>query len=214
VFKVFQLASIDSTTNTPHVRSHIHREFLTPEAIPSLPLLLTSTDIRTPKNDQILAIPTVEIVFWAVANQEQYRIRGNASIIPTPSHRYHAQFDPLRGPTLTALNREGLDWELKRRDVFNAMNGRMKATWCTPLVPGTKLEGGYEEMKKWPRTLPKLGEADNEEDKKNLEIALRNFALIVIDPFEVDFVELGVDPNQRTKFTRDGEQWMEEIVVP
>jgi len=53
-----------------------------------------------------------------------------------------------------------------------------------------------------------------EEDKKNLEIALRNFALIVIDPFEVDFVELGVDPNQRTKFTRDGEQWMEEIVVP
>jgi len=93
------------------------------------------------------------------------------------------------------------------------MSGHMKASWCRP-PPGSQLECGYEEAKKWPQNLPKLGEAESEEDKKNLEMALGNFALVVIDPFEVDFVEMGVVPNQRTKFTRDGEQWIEEIIVP
>jgi len=210
---VFQLASIDSATNTPRVRSHIHREFLTAKSIPSLPLLLTTTDIRTPKTTQILPNSPIEIVFWVEATQEQYRIIGNASIIPTPSHPYYVQFDPSRGPTLVALKTEGIDWELKRSQVFNAMSGHMKASWCRP-PPGSKLEGGYEEAKKWPHTLPQLGEAVSEEDKRNLEVALGNFALIVIDPIEVDFVELGLVPNQRTKFTRDGGKWVEEILVP
>lgn len=210
---VFQLASIDSATNTPRVRSHIHRQFLAAKAAPSLPLLVTSTDIRTPKNTQILASPTIEAIFWVEANQEQYRIIGNASVIPTPSHSYHARFDPLRGPVLTAFNNEGIVWESKRREVFDSMSGHMKASWCRP-SPGSKLEGGYEEAKKWPHTLPTLSEAKSEEDKRNLEIALGNFALIIIDPFEVDFLELGVVPNQRTIFTRDGEKWIEEIVVP
>lgn len=119
----------------------------------------------------------------------------------------------MGGPALTALKKEGIDWESKRREVFDSMSGHMKASWCRP-PPGGKLEGGYEEAKKWPQQLPKLGEADNEEDKTNLEIALGNFALVVIDPLEVDFVELGVVPNQRTKFTRDNEEWTEEILVP
>ena len=114
---------------------------------------------------------------------------------------------------MTALKKDGIDWESKRSQVFDSMSGHMKASWCRP-TPGSKLEGGYEEAKKWPQKLPRLGEAETEEDKKNLEIALGNFALVLIDPFEVDFVELGVNPNQRTKFTRDGENWVEEIVVP
>jgi len=211
--QAFQLASIDTATNLPRVRTQIVRSFLTAQAAPSLPLLLSSTDIRTPKITQILSGPVIEAVFWVEATQEQYRILGNASIIPTPSHPYYARFDPVRGPALTALKKEGIDWELKRSEVFDSMSEHMKASWCRP-TPGSKLEGGYEEAKKWPRKLPKLGKAENEEDKKNLEMALGNFALVVIDPFEVDFVELGVVPNQRTKFTRDGEQWTEEIVVP
>lgn len=90
----------------------------------------------------------------------------------------------------------------------------MKASWCRPGIPGTQLEGGYEEAKKWPQSLPKLGEAETEQDKRNLEIALSNFALVVIDPFAVDYVDLGIVPNQRTKFTKEGEEWVEEIVVP
>lgn len=88
----------------------------------------------------------------------------------------------------------------------------MKASWCRP-VPGTKLEDGYEEAKKWPQKLPKLGEGTDEE-KHYLQIALANFALLVIDPVEVDYVELSVNPDQRTKFKKEGESWVEEIVVP
>ena len=130
-----------------------------------------------------------------------------------PLHPYHAQFDPLRGPALTALKKEGIDWEAKRIQIFDSMSGHMKASWCRP-PPGSRLEGGYEEANKWPQKLPNLGNAESEEDKRNLEIALGNFALVVIDPSEVDFVELGVVPNQRTKFTKHGENWAEEIVVP
>lgn len=208
----FQLASIDAN-NIPRVRSCIHREFLGAKASPSLPLLLTTTDIRTPKCAQMLSNPDVEGAFWVEGTQEQYRITGKTSIIPTPAHPYHAQFDPSRGPALTALKNEGIDWEKKRTESFDSMSGHMKASWCRP-VPGSKLDGGYEEAKKWPVKLPKLGEAENEEDKRNLEKALGNFALLVIDPVEVDFVELGVVPNQRTNFTREGEEWVEQIVVP
>jgi pyridoxamine 5'-phosphate oxidase len=62
----------------------------------------------------------------------------------------------------------------------------MKASWCCPL-PGSKLEGGYEEAKKWPQKLPKMRILNCEEDNKNLEVALSNFVLVVIDSFEVDF---------------------------
>lgn len=161
----------------------------------------------------MLSNSNVETVFWAEVNQEQYRISGQASIIPTPAHPYYAQFDPLRGLALSALQKEGINWETKRTESFDSLSGHMKASWCRP-VPGTKLDGGYEEAKKWPERLPKLGEAENEQDKKNLEMALGNFALLLIDPTEVDFVELGMIPNQRTKFTREGEKWVEEIVVP
>lgn len=199
--------------NIPRVRSCILREFLGAKASPSLPLLLSTTDIRTPKCTQILSNPDVEGVLWIEKTQEQYRFTGKTSIIPTPAHPYHAQFDPSRGPALTALKNEGIDWEKKRTESFDTMSGHMKASWCRP-VPGSKLDGGYEEGKKWPEKLPKLGEAENEEDKKNLEKALGNFALLVIDPVEVDYVELGVIPNQRTNLTREGEKWVEQIVVP
>jgi hypothetical protein len=41
---------------------------------------------------------------------------------------------------------------------------------------------------------------------------MANFALVVIDPFQVDFVKLDINPNHRTKFTRDFQGWgLEEL---
>jgi len=210
---VFQLASIDAPNNTPRVRSHILRQFLSAKATPALPLLITTTDIRTPKITQILSNQKIETVFWIEGAQEQFRITGLASILPSPSHPHYAQFDPALGPALTALKKEGIEWESRRTEVFDSLSGHMKASWCHP-IPGSKLEGGYEEANNWPEELPKLGEWKTEADKRNLEFALGNFALLVIDPIAVDFVELGMFPNQRTKFTRVGETWTEEILVP
>jgi hypothetical protein len=115
---------------------------------------------------------------------------------------------------LAALEREGFDWEAKRKDVFDSMSRHMKATWCRP-TPGIRLDGGAEESAKWPEMLPKLGKEESGDEKKNMEVALGNFALVVIDPNEVDYVELGKIPNERTRFTRTPEGlWSEEAVVP
>jgi pyridoxamine 5'-phosphate oxidase len=162
------------------------------------------------------AEPRVEAVYWTASTQEQFRIIGRASIVPTPN--YQAPYPSPSGRVFDELAKEVFDWEKKRVEVFDSMSGHMKATWCRP-VPGTPLKGGDEEMKKWPEKLPKLGEAESEEDKKNLAFALENFALLLVEPFEVDLLELGVQPNKRTNFKRDWEdpnaiEFKETALVP
>ena len=147
---------------------------------------------------------------------EQFRILGRASIVPEVG--YSGAYPAPKGVVYEALKKEGFDWEAKRVETFDRMSGQMKATWCRP-VPGTPLRGGKEEMKKWPETLPKLGEAKDEGERKNLATALGNFALLLIEPFEVDHVEFMVQPDRRTRFERNWEdegsvEFKETLVVP
>lgn len=78
------------------------------------------------------------------------------------------------------------------------------------------MKGGYDDALEWPESLPALGEAKDEEEEKNVEEALKNFALVVIEPFEVDFVELGTKPEKRTVYRREPQEteFTETIVVP
>lgn len=95
-----------------------------------------------------------------------------------------------------------------------SMSGHMKASWCRP-VPGSRLEGGHKEANKWLVTLTEPKDDDDEEMRKNWETALGNFALLIVDPTEVDYVELGVVPNRRTRFWRTSQgTWESEAVVP
>jgi pyridoxamine 5'-phosphate oxidase len=89
----------------------------------------------------------------------------------------------------------------------------MRAAWCRP-TPGTPLEGGYDEMNDWPVRVPKPSEARTEKEKELAKVALSNYALIVIEPVEVDWVQMAVQPNRRTFFTREGGGWKEKPVVP
>ena len=210
-----QLATIDAS-GRPRVRSHLQREFITASALPTLPLILSTTDIRTPKVTQLAANAIVEVVFWTPITMEQFRILGRASIVPEVG--YSGAYPAPKGVVYEALKKEGFDWEAKRVETFDRMSGQMKATWCRP-VPGTPLRGGEEEMKKWPETLPKLGEAKDEGERKNLATALGNFALLLIEPFEVDHVEFMVQPDRRTRFERNWEdegsvEFKETLVVP
>ncbi|KAH7886320.1 pyridoxamine 5'-phosphate oxidase-domain-containing protein [Phlebopus sp. FC_14] len=210
---VLQLATLEGS-DTPRVRSVVHREFLTANAFPNVPLIVSTTDIRTPKVFQMMNIgQRVEAVYWTASTQEQYRITGKASVIPRPGCQ--SPCPSGSGLIFDELAKEGFDWENKRVEVFDRMSGHLKASWCRP-IPGTPLEGGYEEANKWPEKLPKLGGAESEEDKKNLEYALENFALLLIEPFEVDFVELGTTPQKRTKFRRDSGavEFKKTILVP
>jgi len=138
--------------------------------------------------------------------QEQFRISGRAYVLPSPENPLAKSFPGSQ------FAESGFIWEDYRKQVFNELSGHMRASWCRP-VPGSKLDG-YDEGKKWPETVPRLGEAQTEQEKQLQTKALANFSLLVIDPQEVDFVELSMIPNQRTEFTRRGSEWSEEILVP
>ena len=204
-----QFATIGAPA-TPHVRTLVQRAFLTASAYPTLPLILSTTDVRTPKVTQLAANAIAEAVYWTPSTQEQFRILGRASIVPMVG--YKGPYPAPKGVVYEALGKEGFDWEAKRVATFDAMSGHLKATWCRP-VPGTPLVGGEEEMKKWPKTLPKWGEAKTEEEKRELETALANFALLLIEPFEVDYLELGVPPDMRDRRTRFERDWKDEHSV-
>ncbi|THU96869.1 hypothetical protein K435DRAFT_965746 [Dendrothele bispora CBS 962.96] len=255
---VMQLATIESTYSSgpiPKARSIIFRSFLFPpspttssstDPDESKPLLISTTDIRSPKVTQLQANSRLELAWWFEGSQEQFRISGVGCIVPSPNveeyREHHEQFrrfvQSTKSGTLTssgglaALARldsgsgsgggdedsrsGGFDWEQKRIQVFKTMSKYMKASWCRP-VPGSPLIGGEDEAKKWPETVeePKEGDENYEQKKKNWETALRNFALVVVDPVEIDYVELGVMPNKRTRFWRTEEgRWEEMALVP
>ncbi|KAG6380671.1 hypothetical protein JVT61DRAFT_5042 [Boletus reticuloceps] len=210
---VMQFATLEAP-NRPRVRSLIQRGFITSSTLPTLPLILATTDVRTPKVTQLATNNVVEAVYWTSSTQEQFRVLGRASIVPAPG--YSGPYPAPKGVVYDALTKEGFDWEEKRVAVFDAMSGSMKATWCRP-VPGTPLgEGGEDEMKKWPERLPTMGDARSEVEKRLLGVALGNFALLMVEPFEVDYVELGVVPNRRTRCERDegSVEFKETLVVP
>ena len=181
---------------------------------------MSTTDVRSPKVSQINANSHVHVVHWIQGTQEQFRFASRAVIVPSPNHALYQHFvnfiakQRKNGSSgITALVDSGFDWEKQRIDTFKSLSGHMKATWCRP-VPGSPLIGG-EEAKKWPVKLEEPGVDSDEELKRNWETALMNFALVVIEPYECDYCELGVVPNRRTKFSRiGGGNWKEEAVVP
>ncbi|KAI0307652.1 pyridoxamine 5'-phosphate oxidase-domain-containing protein [Multifurca ochricompacta] len=208
---LFQLATVDDAGD-PHVRSLIHRAFLVSPSSPSLPLLVTSTDIRTPKIRHIVHANIVELTWWINATLDQFRISGMAYVFAAPEHSISTSRATLGCPGIKALEVAGIDWEAKRRELFDAVSEQMRATWCRP-APGSPLKNGYGEMNDWPARVPKLSEAKTEKEKQLAELALSNYAIIVIEPLRVDWLQMAIKPNRRT-FTREGSEWKEEEVVP
>lgn len=220
--KAFQLATIDAEGPVPRARSHIFRSFLNSPTAPGLPLLITSTDVRTPKLHHILANANIESCWWIEQTSEQFRITGRVSLVTSPDHQLskitrdhllnNADVDPEGG--LAALMPAKFDWEAKRVEIFKSMSAHMKASWCRP-TPGSVLEGGQDEVRRWPERVGEPKEGDGKEAWKNWETALGNFVLVVIEPSEVDYLTLAVIPNRRYKTTRAvGGGWDEVEVVP
>ncbi|KAF8640807.1 hypothetical protein AX17_000456 [Amanita inopinata Kibby_2008] len=221
---VFQLATIDQNASVPQVRSHIFRSFLVPPTAPLLPLIVTTTDIRTLKISQIMSNPRVHAVHWIEGTQKQFRIAGRAFVVPAPANSLYDHFmhDILKSADadkpeskggVAVLARSKFDWEKQRLETFKSLGGHMQATWCRPL-PGSPLSS-KEEANKWPEKIQEPKSEDGEELKRNWETALGNFSLLIIDPDECDLLELGVIPNRRTRFTRtDDANWSEQALVP
>lgn len=200
----------------PHARTHIHRDFVSAKQWLSLPLLITTTDVRTPKATQILANPLVEVVWWLAPTNEQFRIAARATVVPAPPDSLHDVAVATLGHLADGrFAEEKYDWEKLRVDTFEGVGPRMRATWARP-PPGSPMPGSgkYSEADNWPEKLPTLAEAKDEKERAQVELAMKNFALIVIEPYDVDYVELAPIPNRRTRFIYKGDHWDEQILVP
>lgn len=190
----------------------------------------------------MLANKRVELAWWMEGSQDQFRISGTAYVVGPPSTGVSSVPDGSSSSAVAALDEGGedssdsdsskdpepsahstsfaapgtFDWEQKRRDVFEAMKPGMKATWCAPVAPGSSI-ASYDVPNSWRSTVPHLHELKTDEEKRNYEAALGNFALVVVEPTKVDWVQLGERPNRRTLFVRregGGEGWDEQILVP
>ncbi|KAJ7757585.1 hypothetical protein B0H16DRAFT_1721318 [Mycena metata] len=104
--------SSSHSTPVPHVRSC---GFVFPTDNPSRPLLLSTTDVRTPKTPQMIANPHVQVVGW---------INGAAP------HRRKGAHRPRTGPRppqalcapISALSEgQKYDWEAKRLELFKVL---------------------------------------------------------------------------------------------
>lgn len=104
------------------------------------------------------------------------------------------------------------DWEAERIRIYRKMSPALRASFVRP-TPGQALSQGVDHPETYPTELPVDLEA-NEEEKKLIDIALTNFALVVIEPESVDLCDLGSQPNTRHKWARKGDDWTCTEVVP
>jgi len=191
----------------PRVRSVIQRSMIL--AKPWLPVLVTTTDVRAPKVKQItLSSQKVELVWWFTDPMVQFRITGVAHILPNPSHPLASSF-----PAARLSPSPDFSWEEERFTTYKSkMGGVLRASFCRP-VPGTPIDN-YDVGMEWPERLPVPGEEKTDEERALTKEALTNFALLVIEPNAVEYLELKPVPNRRTRWTLQGTEWEKTIHVP
>ncbi|KAJ1026823.1 hypothetical protein NDA16_002120 [Ustilago loliicola] len=216
----------------PHVRYVVHRGFVNEKrdgdapggiapfnsAFGSSPCLMTTTDVRTPKVQQLTAQSSLraqgedgsrggecEIAWWIESTQMQFRISGTVHVLPTPGHPLRSLFpfdrlSPPRNPDAMDGG-DKFDWDGERKRIFEKLNAGLLASFCRP-TPGTahpnadRLNSAKpkdDTSSPWPLELPQPGKEENEEQKKQLEESEKNFALVVVEPYKVDLVNLADD---------------------
>ncbi|CAE6485659.1 unnamed protein product [Rhizoctonia solani] len=219
----FALATVDTDGKypIPRVRYLIYRGILTSH--PARPLLIATTDIRSPKVHQLHSHssttgPTAEIAWWIAEAIVQFRFLARVHVLPAPSHPLYSEFPFNKlsqnhgGDSGPDAPETAKDWEALRIRTFNALSPPIRASFARP-IPGSPLENPAD-ADKWPEVLPEAGKEESEEEKKNMKEALKNISLLIFEPLQVDFVEFGVVPNRRTQWTFDGEKWDKQALVP
>ncbi|EST05209.1 Pyridoxamine 5'-phosphate oxidase, Alr4036 family, FMN-binding domain protein [Kalmanozyma brasiliensis GHG001] len=216
----------------PHVRYVVHRGFVNEKrdgdaeggvasqnpAFGSSPCLMTTTDVRTPKVQQLTSQSSLrshgedgsrggecEIAWWIESTQMQFRISGTVHVLPTKDHPLRSLFpferlSPPRAPDAMDSD-EAFDWDGERTRIFNKLNAGLLASFCRP-TPGTphpnaaKLDSAKpkdDTSSPWPLELPQPGKEENDKQKEQLKESEKNFALVVVEPYKVDLVNLAED---------------------
>src|ERR1700733_2088145 len=79
----------------PRVRHLVHRSLLSTTC--ARPLLVSTTDVRTPKVSQLYSSGSrsgcvAELAWWIEEAGEQYRIAADTYVLPKPGHDLHGRF--------------------------------------------------------------------------------------------------------------------------
>ena len=216
----------------PHVRYVVHRGFVNEKrdgeveggiasqnpAFGSSPCLMTTTDVRTPKVQQLTSQSSLrsqgqdgsrggecEIAWWIESAQLQFRISGTVHVLPTEGHPLRSLFpfdrlSPPKAPDAMDSDQQ-FDWDAERTRIFNKLNAGLLASFCRP-TPGSAHPNADrlhtakpkdDVNSPWPLELPQPGKEENDEQKRQLEESERNFALVVVEPYKVDLVNLADD---------------------
>jgi pyridoxamine 5'-phosphate oxidase len=139
--------------NQPKVRFIIHRGLTSASSI-----LLSTTDVRMSKASQLSADSSCEIAWWIENKAVQFRIHGNAYIVPNQDH----VSDELE-KCVNAIAGKGDEmdsnwWISERKRLWNnSMSGHLRASFARP-TPGTPLIDHEAKPKDWPDTVPAEGE--------------------------------------------------------
>lgn len=185
--------------------------------------LLVCTDVRSPKVDQLLplnrtsdAAPSPQsgtlasICWWFSPTGEQYRIQARAYVVSAGSERGRvAGLTAEQAKRLGPRDGANFEWEAERVRVYEKLSWELKASFLGRSVPGSRLVADDSEKR---ADLEKRLESGDQELRA---AALKNFALIVLEPISVDLVQLKTKPHHRFswKKTASGD-WEENELVP
>jgi tRNA-dihydrouridine synthase 2 len=254
-FSTAEASSSVHEATKPHVRYVVHRGFVnekrddgSPGGIGvqnpnfgSSPCLLTTTDIRTPKVQQLTSQSGLrahghdgsrggecEIAWWIESSQLQFRISGTVHVLPRQGHPLWSlfPFERLSPPRTDSTSSEPFDWDAERIRIFNKLSPGLLASFCRP-TPGThhpnadrlsQAQAKDDISSPWPLELPLPGQEASEEQKRQLEESQNNFALVVIEPNKVDVVNLANDTRTLYQLvsghTAAAGHWTSERLVP
>lgn len=157
-----------ATVPAPHVRMVVHRGFVNEQRSSSSPTgvesfnpsfgsnacILTTTDIRAPKAQDILAQSQAkggaqstqsrgargEICWWMEHKQLQFRIAGTLHLVPRKDHPAFSTFDGKRlAPPINSEQSapaSEFDWISERKRIFEKLSPELLASFTRPL-PGS-----------------------------------------------------------------------------
>jgi pyridoxamine 5'-phosphate oxidase len=148
----YPFSTYSTADQAPKVRYVVHRSLSATSN-----LLLTSTDHRMKKYDELKANPKVEVAFWMEKTGVQFRISGKAAVLPNKEENKE-DLEAILKDTLEAEGEEKeAGWWMKKRDEeFEKMSGHLRATFARP-TPGTPLSEVEKKPEDWPETIKPPG---------------------------------------------------------
>ena len=186
-----QLSTLSLDGGRPCTRTIAFRGFLSDvqdvkpssSSIPNF--LVFVTDKRSTKFEEIQANQHVALCWYLPDSREQFRFSCRAYLVPLKNDSTRTESKPL--------NLDSLQLDKLRRHFWTQLSDKTRAQFAWP-APKSPLDSQSSS----PLQTLSL-------DSPLALEAFKNFTLILLNPYEVDYLNIGVTPNKRTL------HWLSEI---